>query len=379
MSDLITLSQVESIDDFVTDNYRARIAAGEIINNPCVYTSVSTTEESASGIVSYNPPYTGTSVTVWQNGPMTAYTMAASGANYLAAPSTQTVFEERAMQRALANIDNTPFAFGEDTLELKETLEFLKNPVKGILDLTLGSRRKIAKAKRKRYRITNHNWNKEVSKFVLEYRFAASPLYRSAMDAIDAYVVKSAPVKPPRLTARGFDVDTAEVSDSILTATSHNFDRRSQRESSVKASILYEVSNPIYDWKYRLGFRPKDWPTTFWQVVPLSFMVDRMFDITSFSKGVINMLDPNVKILAASVTNRDKIVQECTYTGYTATAQWSSTGSGNTRKYESFTYDRKVWNPSIRDTFPSLDLEGLVDSATKVSELAALVVSARWW
>lgn len=375
----------ESIDDYVTDNYSNRIARGEIINNPCVYRSVSTTE-GLSSLTSFQPPFTGTTVTVTQTGPNTAHNMSNTGTGYLQLPNVTEADIAKAKLQAVANIDSTPYAFGEDALELRETIKFLKRPLTGIHDLTVAwkkRRRKLSRrhelvnqirASAKRKKRKPRYLDQELAKATLEFQFAASPLYRSVMDIIEVYSSKKETL-PPRLTSRGFDVNTSESSDFHKSVSGHNFDRISSRELKVKASILYQVNNPIYDWKYRLGFRVKDVPTTLWQVVPLSFMVDRMFDVSSFSKGIINLLDPNVEILAASVVNRSTVLKQCTYTHYDTNASWSATGSGQPRKYEEFTYNREVWAPSFRDTIPSLHLEGLVKSATNVLELTALIVA----
>jgi hypothetical protein len=368
----------EEMDDFVVDDYHGRIARGEIINNPCVYT-VEEVSEPDGLVTSYKPPYTGTSVKVEQSGPMTAYFMqnASLGLTDLSPPDVNQAREDVSKMRALAAIDSTPYAFGEDTLELRETFRFLKNPIKGLYDLSVGFRRDKRKLVRRLGRKTSDvlNYNKllKTSEIYLQFQFAAMPLVRSCSDALEAYNTKEKTL-PTRLTARGWDTAEGETSDSVVSSTGHHFDRSSTRRHEIKSSVLYEVSNPVRDWKWRYGFRRKDVPTTLWQVFPLSFMVDRMLDISSFSKGVMNLTDPNVKILSACVRTKSTLTYNVKYTGYTTTALWSATGSGGTRTQTNFVYDRATWSPSMFDTLPAFKPLGLVEDASKIADLVALII-----
>jgi hypothetical protein len=139
-----------------------------------------------------------------------------------------------------------------------------------------------------------------------------------------------------------------------------------------KASILYTVSNPCYDWRYRLGFRPKDFPTTVWQIMPYSFMVDRLYDVTSFSKGAINLGDPMVKILMGcySEHNERSISFEMTGTQNPG----GTIHSSDKPVYTDFSYTRSPWVPTFSDTVPSLNLKGLVEDATKITDLITLIL-----
>jgi hypothetical protein len=109
-----------------------------------------------------------------------------------------------------------------------------------------------------------------------------------------------------------------------------------------------------------------------WQIFPLSFMVDRVIDISTFSKGVINLADPNVKILAASLRRKTTWIesyklQSMWWNGYTGHAQ------GNTNEHTYFEYERTPWVPSFVDTLPKVTLGYLVDDATKIADLCALI------
>jgi hypothetical protein len=399
------------MDDVVVDNYHAQIKAGAIINNPCDY-SVSKREDSGpSTEISYNPPYSGTSTTVSQTGPITQYRLSqenATGYEYLPslAPSGASVAE--AKQKAIANIERTPFAFGEDIGELRETFKFLRNPIATVYNTALSfrhdldklsglksSRQSIADRVRRKNRDVLKQRKAEsllarveqlrerhlksatrrelrnIASVWAEYQFALAPLVRSVSDVMEAFSQTEGSL-PERLSARGKSEHTEEISGTHTYANRHSFESTSSLHVDIKASILYEVTNPVRDWRFKLGLRGKDLPTTMWQLMPLSFMVDRMLDVSSFSAGMMNMLDPHVRILSACVRTKSTQTGSVRYTGYVPSTLWSTTGSGNTLKDTEFRYLREPWTPLVQDTVPKFKPLGLVEDATKVFDLAAI-------
>lgn len=373
-------SNVESMDDVVTPRYRKIIANGGIVNNLCryVHTQRQVIGDGMADLVWGSFSWTG-------EGALTQHQALSAGQwdVYCGWPANK-ADPDRAKLSALANIDSTPYAFGEDTLELKETIEFLKHPLKSILKLTNVSRKNYKKLRRRKgtRNLNSYDARRQataIRDLYLEYRFAASPLYRSIVDALEAYSAVT-PVPSERLTSRGFSKDdTGQITASDVPqyggATNHFYNLERSRIDEYHASILYEVSNPIHDMKWKLGFRVKDWPTTFWQVVPLSFMVDRLYDVTSFSKAVINLADPNVKILAASLVRK----YETTHQWNLAYGVWTNgiTGTvlGEVIRDTHFEYTRDPWKPSVKDTIPKLTPRQLVNDALKIADLAAIISS----
>lgn len=367
--DVPTSWSFDVCDDYVVDNYYRRINAGEIINHPCTYTK-ETLSHSGEGKIIYG--VSACSIRSTYTGPLTArYRELGSAYAPPMIPCEVVDDEARAKLVAIANIDSTPYAFGEDVLELRETLRFLKNPVGSLLDLSRSFRRAYLK---KSAGLTDLNdLLKAHSSVYLSYRFALGPLIRSSIDALDAY--QSIPPTPSkRYSARGtFDNESTVSQDDVVGYSNHLFDLKRTKRLEGKASILYEMNNPIYDWKYRLGFRLKDLPTTVWQVVPFSFMIDRLLDISSFSKGVINLADPRVTILAGSYRYKLTDAQTWQMSGRNDSNTSFISGDISTSTY--FTYDRQVWSPSIKDTIPKLTPKYVIDDATKVADLVSLAIS----
>lgn len=376
VSEHIARYDVEAMEDVVIQNYQALIQAGRIINNPCWYSH--TSKESGGGGVTFThkAAYPSTS-DFTRTGQVTAnYAFNEGYFSWGLVDKPSLMLDDDLVARsrlvALANLDATPYAFGEDTLELKETFRFLRNPLSGVLNATntffvrsrgLGKKERI------------HAHASAYTDLWLEFQFAASPLFRSICDAVDAYV-KGQGVYPARLTARGFAKDDDDKSGTHTHLRSGPktdvFDWSWAKSVEYHSSILYEVTNPIRDWRFTLGLRMKDLPTTMWQVVPLSFMVDRLVDVSSFSKGAINIGDPRVKILSGMTRLKSAEEKNLRYTSATRPDRTFS-GSGDLIVEKSFLYDRKPWKPTFLDTVPKPHWQGLVDEATKVADLCAIL------
>jgi hypothetical protein len=110
-----------------------------------------------------------------------------------------------------------------------------------------------------------------------------------------------------------------------------------------------------------------------WAVMPYSFVIDRFLNVSNFIRGAENLLDPNVEILGAWVTTKKERtvstgVRTIVESGYTSTIVPDDIVD------KTFDYNRSVWNPSVVDIIPPLNLRGLVDTATKTADLCALIV-----
>jgi hypothetical protein len=380
------------MDDVVVDRYHERIARGEIINNPCSYSRTSVQE--TDGFMTKKYPASGATWDYDHVGPITGFYESYSPGFSLIRPVPSDL-ESRCKQLALRYIDSTPYAFGEDMLELRETIRFLKNPLGSLLKLSKSFKRRKQMLWR---RDRKGNWRRRNAKATtwkqtlntadyrlramtniwLEYRFAAAPLMRSCLDAIGAYSSGSEYVRPLRQSARGKQTETVGTIDHESSLNGLGWRQSYKIEQDCAAHILYEISNPANDWRFTLGLRFKDFPTTLWQIVPLSFMVDRVLDVSSFAAGAINLADPNIKILSACYRSKVTTTKEVTCTD-DENPSWTITGSGGKRTYETFVYERVPWIPNFLDTIPRAKPAGLVDEASKIIDLCALIASNLYW
>lgn len=283
---------------------------------------------------------------------------------------------DHAKQQALANVDQTPYGFGEDLGELKETIRFLKSPGRLILRLAKAAKRRKAKIRRRKIKEDSQYFD-AINDSYLTYRFAASPLYRSVMDAIEAYRSNSEDRNNERYSARGYASDGENFSGNVhgnFNADVYDvFFIESECTIAVRANILYTHSGNRNTKAFLLGLRGKDIPSTAWELVPLSFMVDRVVDISSAIRGLTNLADPRLKILAASVSVKTNIRGTALYINQVRKPSdgWSVTTSGETRSHNG-SYSRQTWSPSIIDTVPVFRPTNLIKDAQSIADLFSL-------
>lgn len=358
------------------------MSEGEVIINPC---SMSVTRRTTTG---------SGSVTQVQNvSPFTVYTASGDGTitgYYQKYGGGLPIYNEAplpdlselsliAKQKCLAQVDSTPYSFAEDIAEFRETLRFLRDPLATMRKLSFNYRKAVEKIKKHKSLRAAKGYPKtlldDLSSVWLEQRFAVQPIFRTVVELLEAYETQKVH-RPERRIARGIVVAPPRSDSRIVTkvATGRTFTYQCSAVSSgsARAGIMYEVSNPSTGWQYKYGLRLKDIPETFWAVMPLSFMVDRVANISDFIGGAVNLLDPNVSVLGAWITTKRERtvsigVRSISESGYTSTIVPDDIID------KSFFYERSIWEPTLADALPVPKLSGLVDSAVKTTDLLALI------
>ena len=361
-------SYYKMCSDVVVPNFHARKARGDIMNNPCTM-EFSGVDSSGSG------DYTSDNGTYWQTstGNVTQYKMNQGAIVETDIEINLDDLTREAKLRALSNVDNTPYGFAEDAAEIRETIKFLKRPWGSLADLVKQfSKEKI------RYR-SKFKSAKGIAKATADvwtsYRFAASPLVRSAHDLVEVATLNRAVQRYDRRTARGFSSEVAE-SDITSHTSTLRCDMRTvaKREVGVHASILYTVKNPITDWRSVYGLRFKDIPETLWAILPYSFMVDRVVNISDVVRALTNLADPKIRILAASVRVQNNRSSDYTLTGFVRSG-WTYTTNGNTVRHFTDNYQRSVWHPTVGDALsPRITPGKLIADATSIADAGALIL-----
>jgi len=272
--------------------------------------------------------------------------------------------------QALGNVDRSPYSFAEDLAEMRKTILFMRNP--------LGALKKLSKAFNERSDFIQKSFRYKkradaLAKAWLEYRFAFLPLYRSLEDLTMGLMDVS--TRPKRRTAHGSAnfIDTNSDKQLIVTWES---EAATSVTIEAHAGIIYEVSNPLNDWNYKYGLRFKDIPETLWAVLPLSFMVDRVYNLTQALRGLESFIDPNVTMLGAWTSTRTTRLQTRTWLrGVSAIIESVQLEATDTTVEETETYVRDEWVPSFSDLKPEFRGRELVDSASKVIDLLTLLWS----
>lgn len=374
-----------SITDEVTPNFRRRIAQGEIINNPMsmqVTTKIS--RDSTFSAVMPDASWSSSGGSTFRRfHEDSGY----PGYNVIATDPSPNL--DVARLHALANIDSTPYSFAEDLAELGTTFKWLKGKAWSFEKAARRYKKEIAKLRRKAKSLQHLSkagrarWLANATADLwLEYRFVFMPLARSITDGLEAYNTKTKP-RPVRLTARG--KSETENSDGGVYV-SYNADPlleyhskwSSKEHMDCRAGILYEITNPSHGFRFKYGLRNKDIPVTLWNVVRLSFMIDRFVNISASLKALTNLADPKIKILTAWTTRRHSFDVKFKFEGAIDNRPYPATWvfSGDNQEDNQFVYTRTPWVPTVSDAIPSFNFKGLVSDVTSVTDLFALGIKA---
>lgn len=364
--------------DVIDESFHSRLAAGEVFANPCELVVKKSLWSTNTSDLTWWPTATPDQKSYWLTGNQTRAALeqaAFPGYDQCQASVPSFDWEAQAKLRALANVDSTPYEFFEDLMEIRETLQFLKSPLSGIANLakTIAKRRRGVGTKRQLADSLANLWN--------QYRFAFSPLLRSVMTGMEALANYDNITRPARRTAHGFSSAESQTGTEFHDTIKGDLVRQYWRTSKITcdghASIYYEVSNPLVDWRFVLGLRLKDLPTTLWQVMPLSFMVDRLFNLSQMIGGLVNLADPTVSILAS--TFREKTTRDSTVTLWhrfnSSGITTHSISHPDSVTYTTFTYKRSLWDPDVYDTIPRLTPKNLVKDITSILDLISITLS----
>lgn len=372
----------ETMQDVVTPSFRKIVKEGGTIISPCTYHR-SRRQSSGTGRVTYqsvdgsgNIDYLATA-----SGPVTGRALQAMGTKPYAELHSAPIAWD-AQLKAIANIDTSATERGEDIAELRKTIQFLVSPLKSILkEMDRIDRTKIRRIRRgwvaERDAVIKGSRIRQASASWLTYQFALSPLLRSVHEVLSE--IQYPTDRPPEIrVAHGRSKTSDKVSYLVplgdLSART-NMSVSSRSELAYHASIRYKHSVSSSDFRWRYGLRNKDILPTFWAVVPLSFMVDRIFDVSAMIKATQNLLDPSIEILGSSLVY--KLDQSISYRAESFSTNIPSAtynGSGETITDTSFVYDRTRFSPAAIHLVPPLKLANSVNSLSKVADLAALII-----
>jgi hypothetical protein len=361
-------SQAKSIDDVVTPRYRQRIAAGEVINNPCYL--VDTTEKCSVSSVNLtdsgcgNVSYSGCLSKFWLDYGTVNFPVPTN--SLVSALSAQDV-----RTSALAGMDRTEYAFGEDLGEIGETIRFLKNPIASLTKLaTRQHALKLSKIRK----------GKDAAVAAAEsyaaYQWAYKPLVRSVNDLTEALLTQVA-ARKPRYSSRSRLVHSQKskhAGSHTIGSMTGEWESTNELDIEVKAQILYENHRNDNETLKKYGLRLKDAPKTAWQLFPASFMLDRVVNVSNAISAVGNLLDANLVILAASTTTKTTRRREYTLTGLTST-YWTVHGFTPDKVVEEqFTYNREVWTPQLSDIIPPVTPGKLIEDVQSILDLTAITI-----
>ena len=349
----------KSMCDHPTPGYDRRIAAGDIINSTMSFSSLRESAEGASVVSTYSiaqPQYW----SYFSGGSVTEHWLP----GFPAAPEgLDGTSVSAAKLAALANMDKTEYAFGEDLGEIGQTIRFLKNPIQHLTKLT--KRQKDLEKSLKRKGATDE---KAAADSYAAYQWAYKPLVRSVEDLTTALMTQIK-ARKPRYSARGKSVVSNEYTDDSY----NDIGRYTYKiDKSVRTAILYENHRNDNDLLKKYGLRFKDAPETAWQLFPLSFMIDRVVNISDVIRASQNLLDTDLKILAASVTIKTLITETKQLTNLNDPL-YVQLVTGDVVTREKFTMTRSIWQPTASDLIPPVRPAELIKDVQSILDLTTLI------
>jgi len=105
--------------------------------------------------------------------------------------------------------------------------------------------------------------------------------------------------------------------------------------------------------------------------VPLSFMIDRLIDVSSSLRGIFNLLDPEISMLYSFDSLK---FENISYRSIIGTDHVNSSVIPDREEYKDFHYIRTVWPITFFDVVPPVNFSGLISSSQRVADLVALII-----
>jgi hypothetical protein len=357
----------EDFHDIKVEDFYKRISAGEVIMTQCEHVK---TGQYVIGAGRHHFTLTNNTI-VKKDGPSLSSMERMRIPGYVLGllPEPTETFDRltAAKLRAIATIDKTPYKFLEDVGEAHKTIRFLKSPMKALLDLI----KTFWLAVRRLRKDFLLDIPAAVARAWLEFRFAFTPLVISMRKLLESFC--SDFKYPERMSSYGVSSDRLSDSQN-LNVSEHISSSSIDFDYTYRATIVYEVTNPINDWKRKYGLRFKEIPETIWALTPYSFMIDRVVDITSAISALVSFLDPKINILGGCWSKDSKTRRLYTYEGYFG---------ANVKSHEVLTTDtdvqwihryyREPWVPTIADLVPPFVIGGLTNSIKSLIDLWALI------
>lgn len=290
---------LQTTTDVVIPGYAKRKAKGEVFMNP--FSTSKTQRSTASGVITIGPDpnwgtrtFTGDMPCVWSIPPNRP------------AWFNQRILDAQArtLLSAHAKVASEEFLSLVTVAEAKKTASMIARPLSGATDLINRIVARKSKLLAKGLNLAGaafNAWN--------EYRFGWKPLLYELEQIRDAYYLSEVyNSKPVRLVARSSDKDIKWDPPLVITqgtvqylsgvVMSGNFTHTAR----VSSGVLYELHDETQASATArlMGLRLSDVPSTIWELVPYSFVVDRFLDVGKWLSAI--MPKPGVTVLGTWTT-----------------------------------------------------------------------------
>lgn len=294
---------LQTTTDVVTKRYASRRAAGEIFMNP-FYVDKTTRATSYSSLTFGPHPAWGRRVI---DGTLACY--------WSVPPNRPSWFNERVndakartLLQAHSRVAEEDFMGLVTVAEAAKTARMIASPFGRARDLVnrIASRKLSLLAK-------GLSLGAAATSAWLEYRLGWKPVLYDIEGIFKAYVSNELwEEKTVRKVARASDKNISWVSPGVVTNTVQpgvsNVRMRASfsHSSKVSSGVLYDLRDDVFEsaTARRMGFRLSDVPSTIWEIVPLSWVIDRFVDIGVWLDAI--QPKPGVNVLGSWTTTVER-------------------------------------------------------------------------
>jgi hypothetical protein len=300
-----------------------------------------------------------------------------------------------AKNEALGKMDNPEYSFAEPLAEVRQTLQLIRNPLRSLKRLLNSFNRKaepIRTAAGNRRSAVNRS--KALSDLWLSYSVGARPLVRTTSDAIDSFARRAIEKRFPtfrratdtqEFTGTGFSkatVNSAFPYSGGYTVQSWTHTRNQNRflRANITAGLYYRSLDENTTASY-LGLRARDIPELAWDLFPLSFLVDRLYNVKRFLSVSSKLLSSKVRMQGGWVSIRvsdryTRSINDIFANGvniYNNTYKCRPTETSKWTR-EEFIYSRSKWNPTAFDALPPTRAGRLLGSLSSTSDAVSILI-----
>lgn len=282
-----------------------------------------------------------------------------------------------ATSKSLLYLDRPKLSLGEPIAELR-TLPRDLSPVLNALERVTRRVKRLASSSRYGRGLRAAKYAASV---YAQQAFFYGPLIRTAEDIATEYAQRL-DVKDLWQTARGLGHGATpkvfKTTNGSGAGWTFTWEQIRWLEIEVQAGILYSSPDRDISVSGRLGLVKRDWPVTAWELMPLSFLVDRVFNVKRFLKSSAALSSPNVRISRDSFkTIRQKDVRMArikTIQSPTVPLAFYNPKTSPWYREEDFLFTRTRWWPDIGDIATTSRGSGLFNSLTKLADVTSIVV-----
>jgi hypothetical protein len=122
-----------------------------------------------------------------------------------------------------------------------------------------------------------------------------------------------------------------------------------------------------------LGLSARDLPVTLWELMPYSFLIDRLVNVKKFLSISRLFCQTEVKFRGGWSIERTTTRRSERALHFDRTASFASPSDTFPRITTDFSFNRVAWNPNLSDVLPPRRGTGLLSSLSSTFDLASVI------